>query len=81
MSPMQVGTSFRLGGDDARQKRLEAAQELAAKLSTVECPWHNKTAEVRVALGDDKELHWAIKGGCCDDFKAELAKIIDQASS
>ena len=79
MSAMEVGVSFKLGGEE-EDKRLQAARELAEQLSAVECPWHKKTAKVQVATGDAAgDLTWAINEACCPEFQQELTKLIDQA--
>ncbi|MBN1671701.1 MAG: hypothetical protein JXR37_11735 [Kiritimatiellae bacterium] len=78
MSGMEVGATFKLGGDED-DKRLEAAQQLAAELSGIECPWHKKSARVQVARAENRELKWAINGACCAEFKRELVKLIEKA--
>lgn len=77
---MNLQTSFKLGKDPEDNERFKAAQKLAAELSRVACPWHNKSAQVQVAPGESYgDLVWAINGACCENFRTELAKLIEQA--
>ena len=77
---MNLETTFRLGKDPEDDARFKAAQELAGQLGAVSCPWHSKSADVQVRRGDSVgDLRWAIKGACCEDFRKELAKLIEDA--
>ena len=75
---MKLETTFKIKDDLA--KKLKNAVTCAKELSTVECSLHNKCAQVEVKLDNDSELKWAINGACCDNFKQELAKAIEEIS-
>ena len=55
---MKLETTFKVKDDLA--KKLKSAVACAKELSSVECSWHNKCAQVEVALDGDSELKWAI---------------------
>ena len=77
---LNVQTSFRLGEDPEDNARFKAAKKLALELEAVPCPWHNRTAKIQVRPGESHgDLRWSINGACCDNFRQELAKLIEGA--
>ncbi len=76
---MEVTTTFKLGGDEA-DNRLERAQACAEQLSSIACSWHNKCPRVAVGIDGEGELKWSVRDVCCDGFKQEIVKAIEEVT-
>ncbi len=73
---MEMGVSFRLGGDDEVDRKLERAQACAQELSSIECSWHGKRPSVAVGLDDAGNIKWAVRQVCCEEFKQQIVQAI-----
>jgi len=76
---MEITTTFRLGGEET-DNRLERARACAEQLSAIECSWHKKCPRVAVDMDNQGELKWAVRDVCCDGFKQEIVKAIEEVT-
>ncbi len=73
---MEMGVSFKLGGNEERERKLENAQACAQELSSIECSWHGKRPSVAVGVDDQGNIKWAVRQVCCEEFKQQIAQAI-----
>lgn len=73
---MELGVSFKLGGDEEQDRKIERARAVAQELSAIECSWHGKRPSVAVGVDDEGHVKWAVRDVCCEEFKQQVVQAI-----